>query len=87
MASNQRESDSVIALVADIVRHRGRTGRAVLLAIGVGFAVALAITPVLVVMILFGPQGAAAVAGLSAALTAGVATRRAITNRRSARKP
>jgi hypothetical protein len=70
------EPTTVIALFAQIVRDHRQTRHAAILVLSLAFALAVVLAVVLVVLVLFGATGAAAVGGVSALLTAGIAARR-----------
>ena len=79
MAGNPEPLNSVFALIGDIVRNHNRTRHAVLLVLSIGFATALNLTALLIVVAVFGSQGATAVIGILA--TAGLAARRTLRRR------
>ncbi|MEU0530228.1 hypothetical protein [Amycolatopsis tolypomycina] len=77
--------DNFLALVAAIIRDRKQTMNVAFLVVCIAFAAAVVLAPALVIMLQFGPTGAAAVGGVGALATAGAAARRA--RRRSSRQP
>jgi hypothetical protein len=86
MPTKPEPPNSVIALLADIVRDRSRTRHAALLVFSVGFATTLILASILLIMMLFGTPGTAAVASVlaTASLTAASLTaRRVVKNRQS----
>jgi len=67
---------TVIALVAQIVRCRHQTRHAAILVLCLALALAVTLASVMLVLVLFGAQGAAAVGGVSALSAAGIAVGR-----------
>ncbi|MGV9364728.1 hypothetical protein [Amycolatopsis sp. NPDC003731] len=83
--------DSFLALIAAIIRDRKQTMNVAFLVVCIAFAAAVVLAPTLVIMLLVGPTGAAAVGGVSALATAGAAVgrarRRSIRQRADASRP
>jgi hypothetical protein len=76
---------TLIALLAQIVRDHRQTRHAAILVFSLAFAVTVVLAPVIVVLVLFGETGAAAIGGASALTAAGIAAHRAVAARRSQR--
>jgi putative exporter of polyketide antibiotics len=86
MAGRRDESDGVVTLIRDVLRKRDQTLHAVLLILCVAIAIATA-GPALALLLLAGSPHAAAVVGALSTVSAGVAARKALLNRRPTEEP
>jgi hypothetical protein len=88
MAGRRDESDSVVTLIRDVLRKRDQTLHAVLLILCFAVAIAIATAgPALALLLLAGSPHAAAVVGALSTVSAGVAARKALLNRRPTEEP
>jgi hypothetical protein len=83
LAERSQPPKTLMALLDRILGDPARTRRAVCLMVAGAVALAVALGPLLLVVSLFGPTGAAAVGGVGALTTTAVAARRALAARRS----